>query len=378
MNDLTDAGFDDEARRNREYLTHCREYLTQQNNDLSTYTSIQSAKDLNDILDALGYERSNLYGISYGSRLALTIMRDFPQCIRSAILDGVWGPEASLFDVPASSERALNTFFEECRTNDNCSRRYPDLETEFEELIEMLDQDPIELKFHYDTEGNYTGTVGTIMVLDVLLDGDRWRSIMFEAFYMSSEIPKLPRLIHTTWSEVKNDTELANEDTRRLIFHVLWAQNSISDMHSAVFCNEEYVFESEDTWDRVYEREYREYRLAFGAGSLAMLEECPSWRGDLQISTVESQPVHSEIPTLLFSGTFDPITPPSFADRVAASLNPSTTYHFEFPSGHGVFDHELPCPRDIARDFVNTPTTRPNPRCIGIMLESFELNFGSN
>ncbi len=74
----------------QEAFRRCRERLTAQGVDLSAYNSAASAADLNDLRLALGYETLNLYAVSYGTRLALTLMRDHPAAVRSAVLDSAY------------------------------------------------------------------------------------------------------------------------------------------------------------------------------------------------------------------------------------------------------------------------------------------------
>ena len=70
---------------------------------------------MNDIRAALGYGTLNLIGVSYGTRLALTVMRDFPKVVRSVVLDSVVPLEASRFeDVPKDYDARLTALFENC------------------------------------------------------------------------------------------------------------------------------------------------------------------------------------------------------------------------------------------------------------------------
>src|SRR5690606_39073830 len=85
---------DEEAEDNLAYARLCHADLTAQGIRLNAYTSAENAADIADLRVALGYEQVNLYGISYGTRLALTIMRDHPQGIRSVVLDSVYPPDA--------------------------------------------------------------------------------------------------------------------------------------------------------------------------------------------------------------------------------------------------------------------------------------------
>ena len=119
-----------------EAIRSCRDRLVSEGVNLAAYNSAESAADLNDLRLALGYEEWNLYGISYGTRLALTTMRDYPQGIRSVILDSTYPLPVSInTETPANFDRALNVFFGGCATDPAGSEAYPDLETVFWELV---------------------------------------------------------------------------------------------------------------------------------------------------------------------------------------------------------------------------------------------------
>ena len=87
---------------------------------------------MNDLRLALGYDQWNLYGVSYGTRLALTVMRDYPQGVRSVVLDSVYPLQVNLYtDLPENFDRSLKVLFETCAANADCSSTYPDLEASF-------------------------------------------------------------------------------------------------------------------------------------------------------------------------------------------------------------------------------------------------------
>src|SRR5262249_10174016 len=74
----------------------CRDRLVKEGNDLTAYTTIDNATDVHDLIGALGYKQVNLYGVSYGTRLALTVMRLFPRDLRSVILDSTVPTQSNL------------------------------------------------------------------------------------------------------------------------------------------------------------------------------------------------------------------------------------------------------------------------------------------
>jgi pimeloyl-ACP methyl ester carboxylesterase len=127
-----DLGNEEVLELENEATRACYERLIEQNINLSLYNSVESAADLNDLRLALGYEEWNLFGVSYGTRLALTAMRDYPDGIRSVILNSTVPLQADLYsEVPASFDRALNVLFDSCADNPVADNAYPDLETVF-------------------------------------------------------------------------------------------------------------------------------------------------------------------------------------------------------------------------------------------------------
>jgi pimeloyl-ACP methyl ester carboxylesterase len=121
----------------------CHDRLVGQGIDLSAYHSAASAADLNDLRLTLGYEKLNLYAVSYGTRLALTLMRDYPDAVRSAVLDSAYPLQVNLYTALApNAERAFQVFFERCAADPTCSISYPDLRTVFYQLVDELNASP--------------------------------------------------------------------------------------------------------------------------------------------------------------------------------------------------------------------------------------------
>ena len=104
--------------------TRCHDRLVKAGIDPSLATSAESAADVNDLRLALGYDQWNLYGVSYGTKLALTVMRDFPQGVRSVILDSVYPLQVNLYTAPPEDfDRALKVLFESCAADTSVATR---------------------------------------------------------------------------------------------------------------------------------------------------------------------------------------------------------------------------------------------------------------
>jgi pimeloyl-ACP methyl ester carboxylesterase len=113
--------------------------------DLSQYNSESSAQDIVQLVKALGYtEGYNLYGTSYGSRLAQSAMRSFPDGIRAVILDGPTGP--AIPNTMWSSVKSVTPYvelFKQCAADPDCAAVYPNLGERFGALLEKLAETPL-------------------------------------------------------------------------------------------------------------------------------------------------------------------------------------------------------------------------------------------
>lgn len=302
----------------------CRDQFRKAGISLASYRSAESAADLNDLRKAFGYSSWNLLGESYGTRLALTTMRDFPQGIRSVILDSTVPPLGSQFeDNDVRTERALATLFHGCATDSACHRAYPDLRTRFEQAVERLNASPVTVVF--DVLGQQHS---------VLLTGERLIDWTFDALYATALIPDLPRALY------------ALRDSSDYSF---WKQVALN----------EYV-----NYATLSEGDY--LSVACGDGTLP-LEFCMKWSGK-GADAIESQPVRSDIPTLVLAGEYDPITPPYYGKATAGTL--SHSFFYTFPGmGHMVIGSHA-CPTNTALAFLDHPTSAPDTGCIAKMSES--------
>jgi pimeloyl-ACP methyl ester carboxylesterase len=366
--ELTDAAFqkldqnvssDQSNKIDTDATIKCRDRLVQAGINLAAYTSAANAADLNDLRLALGYDTWNLYGISYGTRLALTEMRDFPTGIRSVILDSSYPLQASLnVDIPASAARVFKLFFDGCAADAACNQSYPQLKTRFFELVDQLNQKPVTVPATDPlTNKEY----------QVLLNGDKLIATLFQSFYSTEVLPLLPKAIDA--AHKGQDYSLLAR--LHLLFGAAQSKYISYGMYFSVQCGEETRFETRQQLVEA-DQPYPEQHNTFDAASA--YDVCQQW-GAKPAAQVENEPVTSDLPTLVLSGEYDPITPPNYNQAVAKTL--SKSFLFEFPGiGHGVSISD-PCPMGIAKAFLNQPSATPVSTCIEAMREpAFELPSG--
>ncbi len=326
----------------------CRNELLAKGADLTAYNSRETAADIADLRRALEIESWNLYGTSYGTRIALTVMRHHPLGLRAVILDSVLPPQAPRTrKLPSYLEAVLNRLFDDCRANEACRKDYPELGIKFEALRSRLAVEAAELPVAVvDVMPHYSMKLddkGLAVILQTILYWD-WPG--------STEY--LPMAIDQASS---GDFVLLG----RLAAAVDYGFKS-GDFSPAVvlsfLCHEEVAFETEQDRKQAVGEAGRFGHLA-EADWIDLL--CPHWPAG-EADDIDNEAVVSEIPTLLLAGSYDPITPPELARLAADGL--ALSYVLEFRnSGHGVLV-KVSCAADVVAAFLARPSERPDPACL--------------
>ncbi len=334
-------------------LLDCRDWLRRRDIRLEAYTSAASAADVNDIVRVLGYERVNLYGGSYGTRLALTVMRDYPEIVRSAVLDSAVPVELNIYtEQAAKTAYAWDAFFDGCAADPACSAAYPNLEETYYDLLERLDRRPLLVI----VDNPRTGWANYFYLDDMEMMG-----LLFFSLQVTDFIPYLPQMID----------ELSHGRTGTLswLLSIPLGEEEGSPINIGVLlsvnCHEE-VFA---TTPEEIETRYAEYprtedfaRAGVLGNAQTYYDLCTAW-GAAPFEPREGEPVHSEVPTLVIAGEFDSATPPPFGLQVADNLVHS--YYYEFPRmGHTPSISYGGCPLDVALAFLDVPNVPPEPACL--------------
>ncbi len=329
-------------------LLDCRDRLVAEGVDLAAYTSAASAADVADLLIALGYEQANLYGVSYGTRLAQTVMRDHPGRVRSVVLDSVLPIEIDAYnDQLPLVDAALSRLFAACEADPSCSAAYPDLEGTYDALVEQLNAQPVTVPI---PDARLGGTV--------TVDGTLATSAVYLSLARTASIPRVPQAIVS-----------ASRGDYRALAPLLRTLPSLEQALNmgvllSINCHEEvFATTTEELAADVAGRPNVEtfVRIALFGSAESLYTLCEDW-GAAPFAPIEGEPLVSEIPTLIIAGAWDPITPPAFAGQVATRLKGS--YLYEYPGlGHAPSRDEA-CPFRMALDFLSDPTTAPDATCL--------------
>jgi pimeloyl-ACP methyl ester carboxylesterase len=315
--------------------------------DLADFSTDANATDVKELAQALGYEQVNLWGTSYGTRLALEVMRDYPEILRSVVLDSSLPPQVNLFEeAPTNQMRSFDLVFDGCAADPDCDTAYPDLRQVFYDTVDALNLE--------NARFTATDPINGISY-QVAVSGDNFIDLLFQFMYDTDVIPMMPKLIY--------DASQGNTDLMALLVGSLIAsQSAISDgMHFAVQCAEEVAFNSLDAVEADAAK-YPEMADYFDAGSLsAPFDTCREMLIAPATDPAVSQPVESDIPTLVLAGQFDPVTPPAWGELVAQDLPNSYLYEYT-GAGHGP-SMAVSCTRQMMIAFLKDPTRAPDDAC---------------
>jgi pimeloyl-ACP methyl ester carboxylesterase len=351
--DQPGAGYSQPSLRclDNETVQACHSRLVKLGINLNAFTTLENAADVHDLIRVLGYRQVNLEGVSYGTRLALTVMRLYPTGLRSVVLNSSFPSQVNGFtSIPQATERAFDVLFQGCASDRTCNTSYPHLQAVFYHLIADLNTMPITFQATPPLSGipvtvHFTGN-------DLVL----W---LRSSLYSTYIIPMLPAVIFQIRQH--NYKQLAS------IYGNLIDTTSSVGLFYSIECGEDMAFTTQHDLEASVQGLPSQIQPAFLSFGLNRFSICQFW-GMKPVPAVQKEPVRSTIPTLILQGEYDPATPP--ANGMLAAQTLSKGYFFLFPGvGHGVFSPISTCPDDITNAFWENPTEKPDANCINSMTE---------
>ena len=324
--DLQALAFDTEAKKAA--VSDCMGRLDA---DVRHYTTINHIRDLEQVREALGYEQVNLYGGSYGTRVAQVYLREFPESVRTATMDAVASMDLRVgLQMGADGDEALDSLFARCAEDPGCADRFVNLRQTLSEVLQTLRESPVEVALEHPV----TGEVQT-----ETLDHRAFALGLRALLYSPSTQRAVPLLIDQAG---KGDfrgflglsaatTSLITESVQPgLLFAVLCAEDFAGLDTAAIPDKERNSFLGTTQADEF-----------FGF--------CAAWPKPL--ADVSWEPAAVDVPVLLLSGSLDPVTRPREAEIVASAL--SNARHIVVPdAGHTVVGSG--CVPDIVTQFVES------------------------
>jgi len=299
--DESDDAFAD-PQKLREIVRKCLAGLP---GDPRYYTTSVAVRDLDDVRAALGYQQIDLYGVSYGTRVAQHYMRRYPERVRSAVLDGVVPPELALGPtVAVDAQAAVDAAFARCTQDAQCNRAFPNVSGSFASLRARLQSEPISLSIPDPLSAEPTPTQ---------LGAAELSAAVRLLSYSDETMSTLPLLIHE--AQTGQPQGLA---AQYLMIKRNLEQQIANGMHFAVVCSEDAPrWDQSNVSDAAVAATY--IGNAFMSGMRTVCEQWPRGPVDPEFR----KPLVSALPTLILSGGNDPVTPARYGEQIHQGLSKS-------------------------------------------------------
>ncbi len=329
--------------------TACRDRLADTGVDFAAYTTAENARDIADARVALKIDRWNLYGYSYGTLLALTVVRDHPAGVRSVVLDSVVPPNLELVEEfwPAAAA-GFKAIFDGCAAQPSCAAAYPNVAEDFAATVERLTTTPVTVPVADPVTG---------ATVPVVIDGYKLANLLVQLGGAHEAFSEVPGIVDN----------LANGDGSEAAAVLLDISAGppigSTGLSLGVYCPE-YVAQTSPVEVRTKAKESLPQfpdAVLEQTPQIPFFESCAIW--DVGTAPLDVHaPVVSDVPVLLMAGTFDTITGVSWIEAVAPGLARSQTVvvpgvgHETIKSG--------PCPLAVMNQFIAKPMDPVDRTCV--------------
>ncbi len=262
--------------------------------DLTQYGTARVVEDFERIRRALGYQRFNLYGGSYGTRTAQVYVREHPGSVRTVYMGSIVPIDVVMpLPMPKAARIAMDGTFAACEAQPDCRAAFPRLREEFRDVIARLDRDPPRVSVPGRSE-------------PAVLDRGRVAEWLRARLYRPSSATELPWLIHQ--AQQGNFDPIA----RGIIADAPQIDTALSfGALLSITCNEDVAFVREADVARESEGTFlRDYRLRQQQAA------CRNWPR-AAVPAAFKRPVRSSIAALFVSGDSDGGSPLWFTEHAA-------------------------------------------------------------
>ena len=312
----------------------CRDSLKQKNININTFTSFQMAADADAVRKHLNINKWQIYGVSYGTLVALMTARHFPENIESIVLDSPFPPNAPYFDFASTMNETLQNMQNKISEDPRTATQFPNIISDFTKTSERLNKQPVKIQ-GYD----FTG------------DDFAWAMLM--TFYQTKTVKLIPLALKEF--AAGNDTLLLKW------LGGLHSENQYgkpNEFHNKAITCFECKPKNYDETPQALERKFPHLK------SLSMkdfMEICNVFRPERPDESFY-EPVESDIPILVLSGEFDPGTPPSFGLATMEKLSNAT--FVIVPNASHAAMHYNECTVMLVDKFLENPNKPINTICI--------------
>lgn len=313
--------------------------------DLRHYTTTEAVADLDAVRAAMHLEKINLFGISYGTRVAQQYALRHPGHVRTITLDSPVPNTLGLGNIFARNlDNALSAQFALCSRNAGCKAKMGDPRVELSKLLARLRTAPVEVVYRDASTGEQkTGT----------LTADKVAGLVRMYAYMPAAGALLPQLIH----------EAAEGRYASLMALAEMLSGQMEDgmaigMQMSVVCSEDagsFIARPDDA-DTVLGNRMVD----------TMAAACAQWPKGRKPADFNT-PLRGDWPVLILTGEFDPVTPPAYGQEIARTL-PNSRWLNLVGQGHNVIG--AGCMPKLFAQFIEKADAKGlDAKCLGSLAQ---------
>ncbi|MEO6347996.1 MAG: alpha/beta fold hydrolase [Aquaticitalea sp.] len=323
----------------------CASQLFSSGIDVSTFNSAQLAEDAESVRSALQIDSWNVYGVSFGTTVALNLLRNHGETINSMILDSPFPPNAPWLDFVRPFETCFKVLEKKISDNPDGLSHFPSIRTDFTNAVKRLNKTPASIIENEGWEANK-------------YSGDDFAWSIWTAMLNPKTIPFVPLAIREVGSG--NDSILPKWIAA---FSGPDSFGRFSEPQSnAILCYESRPQTASDTKESLLMAypDFSSFAIDFEG------ELCDAWQ-PRSASSQAFEAVTSKVPVLILAGEYDPVCPPLFAEITSKTLSKSTL--IIVPSASHAAIHVDDCIRNIANSFISNPKVTPQIECVNDRLK---------
>lgn len=335
----------DEIQRSVLAYSNCKQELEEQDVLLSDFSSLQSAFDAETVRQLLSVEEWNIFAVSHGTTVALNMMRSFPDKIRSVILDSPFPPNAPWSDFIHPFDLSFSLLEKEIAADSIDSKFFQSVRTDFVNISNKLRHKPFKIKLQSKENKN---------TKNYLFNANDFAWSIWTAMLDPYSVALVPLALKEIAAD--NDSVLLQW---ALTFNDPNSFGTYSEAQSkAILCYESKPKSMEETENYLLQH-FPDFKGFIKPGLEQALFE--TYRPESP-PLAYFDPVQSTIPTLIYSGQYDPVCPPLFGKLTAKSLINSTFILVTAASHAAIYTDS--CTRNIGKQFFQNPQSIPETDCL--------------
>lgn len=295
--DVDGLVINDETLDIKQDVADCLEQFS--NRHLPSYNTYQAVEDFEAVRQALGHEQVHIIGGSYGTRAGFAYLKNHPESIKTATLDSNAPMDMIVGFFGQTSQAAFELLLGDCQSHEHCHKAFPELKKDYLSLLAKLEHKPISAPMFHPKTGE---------AFDLLLTKAKVTETLRSLLYNLASRQLVPYAVHTA----------ANGDYRTLAALMAQAGDQPGGLYTGltmnIICNEDMPRANAEDFERDAAN-YFNGELGYSHFT-DVCQYWPKWQAPADFA----EPVKTDVPVLLFSGKYDPVTPPKYAEMALPHL----------------------------------------------------------